>query len=279
MILEQWWSQIALQISANHWRTSLGSWTRQNWHQCGRCHYVSIPYSTEGRRTWGGIPFYQAWPTPTDVTETPSLHRWNHQELQHHSWLEGVLRGDEWGGSNGMATPLGEAVKITTYLDANNANNVVTRRSHTGILITHCPVQQEEKHSRVCYIWSRNGGNENCTRSYCSTAYQTQDVWRANRWTSRLLLWQRKCGQEYEHSYICLSQEAQCCELPYHSWVGLCGNPTGREDSNQGKQIGCFNEDIATFPRNYLLGTVLYWPSEIKEPEEIGPDERKQPSK
>mmetsp|Transcript_10096 Transcript_10096/g.15277 ORF Transcript_10096/g.15277 Transcript_10096/m.15277 type:complete len:320 (+) Transcript_10096:3214-4173(+) len=35
----------------------------------------------------------------------------------------------------GMPTPLGEAVKITTYLDANHANNVVTRRSHTGILI------------------------------------------------------------------------------------------------------------------------------------------------
>ena len=31
--------------------------------------------------------------------------------------------------------------------------------------------------------------------------------------------------------------------------------------------------------RNYLLGPVLYWPSEIKEPEEIGLDERKQPSK
>ena len=35
----------------------------------------------------------------------------------------------------GMPTPLGEAVKITPYLDANHANHVVTRRSHTGILI------------------------------------------------------------------------------------------------------------------------------------------------
>ena len=36
---------------------------------------------------------------------------------------------------HGMPTPLGEAVKITTYVDANHANNVITRRSHTGILI------------------------------------------------------------------------------------------------------------------------------------------------
>jgi len=35
----------------------------------------------------------------------------------------------------GMPVPLGEAVKIRTYLDADHAGNVVTRRSHTGILI------------------------------------------------------------------------------------------------------------------------------------------------
>ncbi len=35
----------------------------------------------------------------------------------------------------GMPEPLGNPVKIRTYLDADHAGNVVTRRSHTGIMI------------------------------------------------------------------------------------------------------------------------------------------------
>ena len=35
----------------------------------------------------------------------------------------------------GMPTPLGKPVKIRTFLDADLADNVVTRRSHTGIFI------------------------------------------------------------------------------------------------------------------------------------------------
>ena len=34
-----------------------------------------------------------------------------------------------------MPEPLGRAVNIYTFVDANHAGNVVTRRSHTGILI------------------------------------------------------------------------------------------------------------------------------------------------
>jgi len=34
-----------------------------------------------------------------------------------------------------MPEPLGNSVKVTTYVDADHAGNVVTRRSHTGILI------------------------------------------------------------------------------------------------------------------------------------------------
>ena len=35
----------------------------------------------------------------------------------------------------GMPTPLGQPVKIRTFLDADLADNVVTRRSHTGVFI------------------------------------------------------------------------------------------------------------------------------------------------
>jgi hypothetical protein len=34
-----------------------------------------------------------------------------------------------------MPKPLGNAVNITCFVDANHAGNVVTRHSHTGILI------------------------------------------------------------------------------------------------------------------------------------------------
>ena len=34
-----------------------------------------------------------------------------------------------------MPTPLGKPVSITCFVDSNHAGNVVTRRSHTGILI------------------------------------------------------------------------------------------------------------------------------------------------
>eukprot|EP00984_Skeletonema_dohrnii_P018535 scaffold8680_cov95-Skeletonema_dohrnii-CCMP3373.AAC.1 len=53
---------------------------------------------------------------------------------------------------HGMPTPLGEVVKITTHVDTNHANNVVTRRSHTGILIfvsSALIVQYSKKHNTV----------------------------------------------------------------------------------------------------------------------------------
>jgi hypothetical protein len=34
-----------------------------------------------------------------------------------------------------MPKPMGNSVNITCFVDANHAGNVVTRRSHTGILI------------------------------------------------------------------------------------------------------------------------------------------------
>ena len=34
-----------------------------------------------------------------------------------------------------MLTLLGRVVKITSFVDANHAGNIVTRRSHTGIII------------------------------------------------------------------------------------------------------------------------------------------------
>jgi hypothetical protein len=34
-----------------------------------------------------------------------------------------------------MPTPLGKPVCISCFVDANHAGNVITRRSHTGILI------------------------------------------------------------------------------------------------------------------------------------------------
>mmetsp|Transcript_15230 Transcript_15230/g.22950 ORF Transcript_15230/g.22950 Transcript_15230/m.22950 type:complete len:142 (+) Transcript_15230:564-989(+) len=53
---------------------------------------------------------------------------------------------------HGMPTPLGEVVKITTHVDTNHANNVVTRRSRTGILIfvsSALIVQYSKKHNTL----------------------------------------------------------------------------------------------------------------------------------
>jgi len=45
----------------------------------------------------------------------------------------------------GMPTPLGQPVKIRTFLDADLADNVVTRRSHTGIFFNNSLIVQYSK--------------------------------------------------------------------------------------------------------------------------------------
>ena len=45
----------------------------------------------------------------------------------------------------GMPTPLGQPVKIRTFLDADLADNVVTKRSHTGIFFNNSLIVQYSK--------------------------------------------------------------------------------------------------------------------------------------
>ena len=56
----------------------------------------------------------------------------------------GVFRVADWGDffpdadpliPNSCPKSLGEAVKLTCYVDANHAGNMITRRSHTGFVI------------------------------------------------------------------------------------------------------------------------------------------------
>eukprot|EP00984_Skeletonema_dohrnii_P024138 scaffold13229_cov90-Skeletonema_dohrnii-CCMP3373.AAC.1 len=64
---------------------------------------------------------------------------------------------------HGMPTPLDEAVKITTHVDANHTNNVATWRSCQQC--SHRTVQKKNKteHSRIGDFWSRNGCYAHCT--------------------------------------------------------------------------------------------------------------------
>jgi len=108
---------------------------------------------------------------------------------------------------HGMPTPLGEVVKITTHVDTNHANNVVTRRSRTGILIfvsSALIVQYSKKHNTVDSVTFGAEMVAMRTARDLTVALRTKlkNVQRPDRWTSRLLLRQRQHCQEYQHSII-----------------------------------------------------------------------------
>ena len=65
-------------------------------------------------------------PTPENIVDVPDEHLRHWEEF--YPDAEDVL-------PPGMPEPLGNPVEIATYVDANHAGNLATRRSHTGILI------------------------------------------------------------------------------------------------------------------------------------------------
>ena len=96
-----------------------------------------------------------------------------------------------------MPKPLGNPVTINAFVDANHANNVITRRSHTGILIfvQNAPIIWYSKRQNT--VESSTFGSEfialricfeNLQRADRQSEVQTQDVWSPNRWASKCLL-------------------------------------------------------------------------------------------
>jgi len=81
-----------------------------------------------------------------------------------------------------MPEPLGRPVTISCFVDANHAGNVVTRWSHSGVLIflinpADYLVFQATKYCGVEQFWSGVRGCKDCARFDCFTPYQVEDVW------------------------------------------------------------------------------------------------------
>lgn len=185
---------------------------------------------------------------------------------------------------HGMPTPLGEAVKITTYLDANHANNVVTRRSHTGILIfvnNALIVQYSKKQNTV----------ESATFGAEMVAMRT-----ARDLTVALRIKLKMFGVPIDGpaDFFCDNESVVKNTSIPTSVLAKKHNAVNYHIIRESVAAGIMR--VAKIPtkenmsdaltkilphsqRNYLLGKILYWPSEIKGRKELGLDERKQPSK
>ena len=185
----------------------------------------------------------------------------------------------------GMPTPLGEAVKITAYLDANHANNVVTRRSHTGILIfvnNSVIVQYSKKQNTV----------ESATFGAEMVAMRT-----ARDLTVALRIKLKMFGVPIDGpaDFFCDNESVvKNTSIPtsvlakkhnavnYHiiresaaaGILRVAKIPTKENKSDALTKI------LPHSQRSYLLGTVLYWPSEIRNPTTgVGSDEGNEPTR
>ncbi len=84
-----------------------------------------------------------------------------------------------------MPEPRGEGVSISCFVDANHAWNVITRRSHTGIIIygvQNAPIIWFSKQKKLANppVLEVNAG---------CVAIQALIVWLANWWTGQCILW------------------------------------------------------------------------------------------
>ena len=96
----------------------------------------------------------------------------------------GVFRVADWGDffpdadpliPNSCPKSLGEAVKLTCYVDANHAGNMITRRSHTGFITFVNMVVKTSEYSRDKHVWIRVRRVENRYGANYIIAIQVED--------------------------------------------------------------------------------------------------------
>jgi len=177
-----------------------------------------------------------------------------------------------------MPTPLGQPVKITTYLDANHANNVVTRRSQTGILIfvnSALIVQHSKKQNTV----------ESATFGAEMVAMRT-----ARDLTVSLRIKLKMFGVPIEGpaDFFCDNDSVVKNTSIPTSVLAKKHNSVNyhiiRESAAAGilrvakiptefNKADALTKILAMYQRNNLLNDVMYYKSEINDPSEKGFDE------
>mmetsp|Transcript_15229 Transcript_15229/g.22948 ORF Transcript_15229/g.22948 Transcript_15229/m.22948 type:complete len:216 (+) Transcript_15229:564-1211(+) len=193
-------------------------------------------------------------------------------------WMEfyGEMKEED---PHGMPTPLGEAVKITTYVDANHANNVVTRRSQTGILIfvnSALIVQHSKKQNTV----------ESATFGAEMVAMRA-----ARDLTVALRIKLKMFGVPIDGpaDFFCDNDSVVKNTSIPSSVLAKKHNSVNfhiiRESAAAGilrvtkiptkdNKADALTKILPQYQRNNLLNDIMYYPSEINTPEEMG----KQPS-
>lgn len=99
--------------------------------------YLSAPRTGHLEAIYGIVRYLAIRPdrrlmmSPTKVEYPETVENSFNRDAKWEDFYGEVIEEDPAG----MPTPLGQSVRIRTFLDADHAGNVVTRRSHTGILI------------------------------------------------------------------------------------------------------------------------------------------------
>ena len=92
-----------------------------------------------------------------------------------------------------MTETLGKPVYVGCFVCAYYGKNIITRRSHSGILLfvnkfLNKVLQQDPKHSQVEYVWIRANCYEDCKEHDCGNQNQVENGWDTLGWARKYIL-------------------------------------------------------------------------------------------
>ena len=122
-----------------------------------------------------------------------------------------------------MPEAKGKPVMISCFVNANHAGNMMTRRSHTGILVhvQNAPIIWFSKRQNT--VKASSFGSEfvalrAAKEMIVALCLQTPHVRSGDRRSSERFLWQQRCREEHDNTSVDAGEEAQRDQLPCHSW-------------------------------------------------------------